>query len=580
MENFVVSARKYRPEVFSTVVGQESITQTLKNAIRSGHLAQSFLFCGPRGVGKTTCARILAKTINCLSPTSDLEACGTCESCRSFKESSSFNIYELDAASNNSVDDIRKLVEQVRIPPQAGKYKIYIIDEVHMLSLSAFNAFLKTLEEPPAYAKFILATTEKHKIIPTILSRCQIFDFKRISVEDIANHLASIAEKEEVNADRDALHIIAQKAEGGLRDALSMFDQQVSFTDGNLSYKSVIENLHVLDYDYYFKITDHILTANMTAIFLLFNEIMEQGFDGQHFISGLGNHFRNLLVSKDASTVNLLEVSQNIKQKYLSQAQASSIAFLVKALEINNQCDINYKNSNNKRLSIEIALMQMCALQMPLSSEAEKKNDVRIENLTNQSENQNISDSSKNPSATVTSPVDPVETTHSVSQEKPDGIPVVSMRKMGATTSLKEVVKQEENIKKNPVASVEEIDQKVITQEQALFGWNEYCKKLQSTNIALFSTFSQHQPVIKDGRIFCVEVCNKVIHDEIWSQKNYLLSFLKETLSHGSLELEIMINPDKKEKNAYTPEEKYAKMLQNNPALKIMRETFGADIDF
>ena len=362
MENFVVSARKYRPITFDTVVGQGSITNTLKNAIRNNTLAQAFLFCGPRGVGKTTCARIMAKTINCLNPTENMEACNECESCRAFNNNASFNIYELDAASNNSVEDIRNLVDQVRIPPQIGQYKVYIIDEVHMLSAAAFNAFLKTLEEPPAYAKFILATTEKHKIIPTILSRCQIFDFKRITVDDIAKHLAFVAQSEGVTAEPEALNIIAQKADGALRDALSIFDQMVSFSGKNITYKDVIDNLNVLDYDYYFQIVDHILRGNTSDILLILNDIISKGFEPQHFISGMGNHLRSLLVCKDPITVQLLEVSEQLKQRYLAQSQTCPPPFLIKALEINNQCDIDYRAANNKRLHLEIALLKMCAL--------------------------------------------------------------------------------------------------------------------------------------------------------------------------------------------------------------------------
>ncbi|RYY32602.1 MAG: DNA polymerase III subunit gamma/tau, partial [Sphingobacteriaceae bacterium] len=362
MDNFIVSARKYRPATFDTVVGQQHITNTLKNAIKNNQLAQAFLFCGPRGVGKTTCARILAKTINCLNLQPNGEACGTCDSCKSFLNGNSFNIHELDAASNNSVDDIRSLIEQVRIPPQGVKYKVYIIDEVHMLSQAAFNAFLKTLEEPPSYAIFILATTEKHKILPTILSRCQIFDFNRIRVDDMATHLAGIANIEKVTYETDGLHIIAQKADGGLRDALSMFDQIVSFSGGNVTYTSVIENLNILDYDYYFSLTDSLLTEDGAKTLLLFDEILAKGFDGAHFISGLSEHFRNLLVSKDQSTLKLLEVSEGIKAKYLQQSQAASVSFLLSALNIANQCDLNYKLSKNQRLQVELALLKMCHL--------------------------------------------------------------------------------------------------------------------------------------------------------------------------------------------------------------------------
>lgn len=364
MENFIVSARKYRPSTFNTVVGQGHITNTLKNAIKNNQLAQAFLFTGPRGVGKTTCARILAKTINCMNLDETLEPCNQCESCVSFNRSASFNIHELDAASNNSVDDIRILVEQVRIPPQLGKYKVHIIDEVHMLSQQAFNAFLKTLEEPPEYAKFILATTEKHKIIPTILSRCQIYDFKRIGVKDIAEHLKYVAASENVDAEPEALQIIAQKADGALRDALSIFDQLVSFTGRDLKYKYVVENLNVLDYDYYFAITAHLFEGRLFDALAVLDKIIESGFDGQHFLSGLGAHMRDLLVCSDEKTVALLEVGDKIKEKYLDQARQIDMHFLLKSLDIIQKIEFNYKSSNSKRLQLEIALMQISGLKI------------------------------------------------------------------------------------------------------------------------------------------------------------------------------------------------------------------------
>ena len=356
MENFIVSARKYRPSTFDSVVGQHAITSTLQNAIRNNTLAQAFLFCGPRGVGKTTCARIMAKTINCLHPTEDMEACNECESCVSFNNNASFNIFELDASSNSGVDDIRALIDQVRIPPQIGKYKVYIIDEVHMLSGAAFNAFLKTLEEPPAYAKFILATTEKHKILPTILSRCQIFDFKRITVEDITKHLQKIAAKEGVNAEEEALNIIAQKADGALRDALSIFDQMVSFSGNNITYKDVIANLNVLDYEYYFGMVENILAGDINSMLLLINEVVNKGFDPQNFIQGMASHLRNLLLGKDQRVIGLMEVSNQLKERYAKQAERCDTAFLLKALDIANECDINFRSANNKRLHLEVYL--------------------------------------------------------------------------------------------------------------------------------------------------------------------------------------------------------------------------------
>lgn len=369
MEDFVVSARKYRPSTFDTVVGQSHITTTLQNAIKNNHLAQAFLFCGPRGVGKTTCARILAKTINCISLTPEGEACDVCDNCKSFNAGTSMNFYELDAASNNSVDDIRNLVEQVRYAPQAGsKFKVYIIDEVHMLSNAAFNAFLKTLEEPPAYAKFILATTEKHKIIPTILSRCQIFDFNRIQLKDISNHLAKIAVKEAISFEQEALDTIALKADGGLRDALSMFDLIVTFSsDNNITYHNTIKNLHILDYDYYFKITDALLAENVADNLMIFDEILRNGFDGHNFIVGLAEHFRNLMVCKDQVTVKLLQVSESIEKKYVEQSAKAGISFLMTALNIANHNDMQYKSSKNHRLHVELALMKMAHINAALN---------------------------------------------------------------------------------------------------------------------------------------------------------------------------------------------------------------------
>ena len=373
MEDYIVSARKYRPTTFQSVVGQKSLTTTLKNAIRNNKLAHAYLFCGPRGVGKTTCARIFAKTINCLNPTTEGDACNACESCLAFNEQRSYNIHELDAASNNSVDDIRSLIEQVRIPPQIGKYKVYIIDEVHMLSQAAFNAFLKTLEEPPHHAIFVLATTEKHKILPTILSRCQIYDFNRININDTVDHLEYVAQQEGVVAEKEALNVIAQKADGGMRDALSIFDQVVSFTGGNITYKAVIKNLNVLDYEYYFKMLEAILGDRVGESMLILREILEKGFDGQHIISGLASFFRDLLVAKDPQTIVLFEVGDAVKDRYLKYASLCSNPFLYKAIELTNSCDLNYKASRNKRLLSELLLIQLCQLNSPDTSDEDLK---------------------------------------------------------------------------------------------------------------------------------------------------------------------------------------------------------------
>ncbi len=362
MENFIVSARKYRPISFNTVVGQQSLTTTLKNAIQRKQLAQAYLFCGPRGVGKTTCARIFAKTINCLNPSAEMEACNECESCLAFIGQRSFNIHELDAASNNSVEGIRKLIDQVRIPPQISKYSVYIIDEVHMLSQNAFNAFLKTLEEPPAHAIFILATTEKHKILPTILSRCQIYDFNRIKVEDTVKYIEHIAKAEGVKYEIEALNIIAQKADGAMRDALSIFDQVVSYSDNNITYQKVIENLNVLDFQYYFTLTENFLQADYTSSLRVFDELLSKGFDTQQFISGLSNHLRNMLICKDPQTVQLLEVGAVIAEKYIKFSSQCTPEFLIKALDVVNQTDVTYRQSSNQRLHVELMLIRLCGL--------------------------------------------------------------------------------------------------------------------------------------------------------------------------------------------------------------------------
>jgi DNA polymerase-3 subunit gamma/tau len=359
MENYIVSARKYRPHSFTTVVGQRSVTKTLKNAVQNNRLAHAYLFCGPRGVGKTSIARIFAKTINCLNIGEDHEACNECESCKAFNENRSYNIHELDAASKNKVEDIHNLVEQVRIAPQIGKYSVYIIDEVHMLSTSAFNAFLKTLEEPPAHAIFVLATTEKHKILPTIISRCQVFDFNRITVAEAVDHLKYVAEKENLNAEEAALHVIAQKADGGMRDALSIFDQIASFSEGQITYQQTIDNLNVLDYDYYFKIVDHCMAHEISDLFLIYDEILLKGFEGQHFMSGLAKHLRNLLVSKNKESLRLLDVSGDVKQKYMEQAEKVPTNFLFKGLKILAEAEGRYRTSKDQRLTVELTLYQL-----------------------------------------------------------------------------------------------------------------------------------------------------------------------------------------------------------------------------
>ena len=604
VENFIVSARKYRPSTFESVVGQQHITNTLKNAIKNNQLAQAFLFCGPRGVGKTTCARILAKTINCENLQPNGEACGVCHSCVSFQNGNSFNIHELDAASNNSVDDIRSLIEQVRIPPQAGKYKIYIIDEVHMLSQAAFNAFLKTLEEPPHYAIFILATTEKHKILPTILSRCQIFDFNRIRVDDMANHLASIANKENISYEPDGLHIIAQKADGGLRDALSMFDQIVSFSDGKVTYRTVIDNLNILDYDYYFNIIDGLLKEDTAGSLLLFDEILSKGFDGSHFISGLSEHFRNLLVSKDATTLKLLEVSEGIKAKYLQQSQASSVSFLLSAMNIANQCDLSYKLSKNQRLQVELALLKMChlpsAFNMLTAPAAEmsgqagqikKKPDTpavrqpaankEAEQIPVLSEQPTIYNKAKTPD-TVNEPVKSSVEASPAEKPKPSFVP----NSNGASTSVK-IPSLKDIGNKSALEVAEEEDPYIkgsakedFTMDSFLKLWSDYAAKLKADrNMSLFTIFTANAPVMLEPYKFEVVIGNKSQENTFRDEKPNLLNFLRTTLKNFDIEVQTRIDEIKAAKRPYTTSEKFQHMASKNPQLAELKRRFNLDLD-
>ena len=541
MDNFIVSARKYRPNTFDTVVGQQAITSTLKNAIKNNTLAQAFLFCGPRGVGKTTCARIMAKTINCLNPTPEMEACDKCESCVSFNQSASFNIHELDAASNNSVEDIRNLVDQVRIPPQVGNYKIYIIDEVHMLSQAAFNAFLKTLEEPPAYAKFILATTEKHKIIPTILSRCQIFDFKRITVEDISRHLAFVSEKEHVNAHPEALAIIAQKADGALRDALSIFDQMVSFSGAEITYKDVIENLNVLDYEYYFKITDQIMAAKTADVLLTLNEIIDNGFDPQHFILGMGNHLRSLLVSKNPETVRLMKVSRSIRDRYADQSRMCPADFLLKALDLNNQCDLNYRNSNNKRLHLEIALLQMCALtnhptdhkqaQAPLATAKPSAAPVSANPGRPAEAPQKTAQSTPPPkqNTTYTQPQESIKPpqTANVVREVTGGRP-----KSARTISINNPTEPESEKADEPEPEIKgAFDQKMLIE-----AWKTFASTYQAVSPSFATAIGKYEPRLEADFVIRFQIDNSLIaHDKL--NMNALFDHLKNLMNNNQLKL-------------------------------------------
>lgn len=602
MENFVVSARKYRPATFNTVVGQSSITNTLKNAIISNHLAQAFLFCGPRGVGKTTCARILAKTINCLNRREDGEACDTCDSCTSFNSGQSLNIYELDAASNNSVDDIRQLIDQVRFAPQLGNFKVYIIDEVHMLSSAAFNAFLKTLEEPPAHAIFILATTEKHKILPTILSRCQKFDFNRIKIEDMSSHLLEIAKKEGIEADADALHIISQKADGGLRDALSMFDQLVSFSGNHLTYKSVIENLNILDYDYYFKITDASVKGDIPGVLLLFNEILMHGFDGHNFIVGLAEHYRNLLVSKDPSTMQLLEVSDSIKQRYTEQTTKIPQYILLKAIEIANKCDLQYKISKNQRLLVELALMQLCSLNST-PAESEKKNDVNIPLPVAFKKNEAVisplpqSLNAGRPAITatpVTQSAQQVLSQKTVVQAHPSlpsieiekGVPNPAVKKNFSTglslSSISGANKKEDKLNVvNEGEAAFNVNQKAIpfTQQQLIEAWEKYIQKITGQKrLTLLTALQISRPVLKDNFNIEFTVANTLQESEILNERTELIPFLKQFLQNEVLRLTIVVAEVLSTRQAYTPTEKFAKLAEKNPILIKFRQAF--DLDF
>lgn len=598
MENFIVSARKYRPVLFDSVVGQLHITNTLKNAIKNNQLAQAFLFCGPRGVGKTTCARILAKTINCTNLTPQNEACGTCDSCKSFQNGNSFNVHELDAASNNSVDDIRSLIDQVRIPPQAGKYKVYIIDEVHMLSQSAFNAFLKTLEEPPSYAIFILATTEKHKILPTILSRCQIFDFNRIKVEDMANHLASIATKEEIAFDLDGLHLIAQKADGGLRDALSMFDQIVSFSNRMVNYQSVIDNLNILDYDYYFKVTDFLLSQNSPAALLLFDEILNNGFDGNHFITGLASHFRNVLVCKDASTVQLLETSENIKLKYLAQAQLAPASFLLSAINISNQCDLNYRISKNQRLQVELTLLKISHLADALQLSQTENVQLLAEQLKKKPEKLVVEETTSNyklpkeelKSEIVETPpvIKQVEVTQPEIKESQPATIIPPAPKSFLTKNTATLIPNLNN--PNGIKSPEEKEERIteligsekedFTTEEFLQTWVAYSTLVKSQNKMSLATLLDHYtPILKENYQIELALENKFQANEMLHEKTEILNYLRTKLNNFSIQLQTIIVEQMEIKKPYTSTDKYQFMAKKNPSLETFRKTFNLDLD-
>ena len=589
MENFVVSARKYRPATFDTVVGQQSITNTLKNAIKNNHLAQAFLFCGPRGVGKTSCARILAKTINCMNLSPEIEACNECESCQGFNNNHSFNIHELDAASNNGVDKIRELVDQVRFAPQVGKYNIYIIDEVHMLSQAAFNAFLKTLEEPPAHALFILATTEKHKIIPTILSRCQIFDFKRIQIADIAEHLAYVAKNEGIEFEQEALHIIAQKADGALRDALSIFDQIISFCGDKLTYQAVIQNLNILDYDYYFRVTDALYNSDIPSALNAFNEILNNGFDGHHFINGLGMHFRNLLVTKDASTLSLLEVGDSIKHRYLEQSQSWQQQHLLKALELCNKVDLNYRMSKNQRLLVEITLMQICGVKEDNTS-VEKKTFVVKQKQSNEVKTAVTKEIQEQKVVATPTILPKVEENENLEIDLPKtstkAIKIVNFKdniqkKTISINPHSESEKQDEE-KDNSVVQEEKRNEQAFSQKDLNEKWVQYANEKENVGKHnLLSVLRDKKAILKENFNVCITLDNKVQEEVLNDEKTKLLGYLKTQLENDSISLTVDITPLKEEEmKAYTAEDKFKKMVKKNPDLLNLKDKFDLEIDF
>ncbi len=603
MENYIVSARKYRPSTFESVVGQRALTTTLKNAIATGKLAHAYLFCGPRGVGKTTCARIFAKTINCMSPTADGEACNQCESCTSFNEQRSYNIHELDAASNNSVDDIRQLVEQVRIPPQIGKYKVYIIDEVHMLSASAFNAFLKTLEEPPRHAIFILATTEKHKILPTILSRCQIYDFSRIGVEDTVAHLAYVASKEGITAEPEALNVIALKADGGMRDALSIFDQVVSFTGGHITYKSVIENLNVLDYEYYFKLTGFFLENKISDALLLLNDVLNKGFDGSHFITGLSSHLRDLLVSKDPATLPLLEVGASIRERYQAQAQQCPLPFLYRAMKLCNDCDLNYRASKNKRLLVELTLIQVAQLTAEEDDGANGRSPKQaIKPIFTQPA------AAQQPQATAATPqqtVQPAVQTNSTPQpaatqhsnattphatptavlmaqgREEKKIPVMKMSGLGVSIKRPHIEEEQRNPSSNPTAAHQaaQPEEDYIFNERDLnYYWQEYAGRMPKDQVAIAKRMQNMRITLINDTTFEAVVDNEIVAKEFTGMIPTLQNYLRTRLKNRKVTMTVRISAPTEKVRAYGRVEKFQMMAQKNSALLQLKEEFGLEL--
>lgn len=595
MENFIVSARKYRPATFNSVVGQLALTTTLKNAIKSKQLAHAYLFCGPRGVGKTTCARIFAKTINCEHLTADFEACNACESCVSFNDHRSYNIHELDAASNNSVDDIRSLIEQVRIPPQIGKYSVYIVDEVHMLSPGAFNAFLKTLEEPPAHALFILATTEKHKIIPTILSRCQIYDFNRITVADTVAHLQYVAKSEGVTVDVNGLNVIAHKSDGGMRDALSIFDQLVSFCGNDITYQGVIDNLNVLDYEYYFKLVDAFLQGNVNDSLLIFNEVLNKGFDAHHFISGLSSHLRDVLVSKDSKTLHLLEVGNDIAKHYQAQAQVCSPEFIFQALKISNDCDLDYRISKNKRLLVEIALIRMCQLYdekkkflltdekpLPLQKISVEPTSVELNSpTTHQTAPSPNAQSIAQPTSEQSSVTSPVSKVSQPAKAQRPAAPISTKRP--ASISINKPVPsnsdQLNDAQSNYSASAEkQLLNESFSLEKLIEGWWAFSATIEDDGRRV-GFENTNLPELKTETEFEVLVNNVMQESELKRTQTDLVQFLINFLKNSSIKMHIRVKAESEVQRSTSPEEKYKMFAEQNPVLEKLRKNLQLEID-
>lgn len=575
MENYIVSARKYRPTTFESVVGQEALTQTLRNAIRTNHLAHAYLFCGPRGVGKTTCARIFAKTINCLNPTSEHEACNQCESCTAFNEQRSFNIHELDAASNNSVEDIRSLIDQVRIPPQIGKYSVYIIDEVHMLSQGAFNALLKTLEEPPSYAIFILATTEKHKVLPTILSRCQVYDFSRITVIDTIHHLQYVAQQEGINASEEALNVVAQKADGGMRDALSIFDQLVSFCGKDITYEQAIEVLNVLDTDYYFRLVDTSLAGQVGNALLLLNDVLQKGFDAGHFVTGFAQHLRDVLISKDAATTQLLETSDTIRQHYQEQATRCTAKWIFNALDIINTCDINYRTAKNKRLTVELALVKLCRLTEP------------IEVITTpQPAQKQVTNAQPTPAPSTPQPTSspkPIPASKPITQAAPPP----SRPTIGAMPSLgnlgiintNEISHQSASPTANQQSEANNATRNnPFTLDQLKSAWVGQIKNFQSEE-RFKAMLTTYEPEMDNESTFHITVANALQKKEFAKFGKKLMDAIRDELQNDAIQLHVKVAEYEHKKTAYTSAEKYKLLNEMNNHLDELRSRMNLQLE-